>query len=142
MSTASRRSRSSDLFDHLRASTGLEPSPADIGDIFELIPALRLAARIALARGEYVAAAHPTLGELYLVSVSGDQAAETDRDEALAHYAVAARFPVQRRILRERLDLFGALGFRPTLVSAAQAPANCVRVTTLRVKRKLLAGWR
>lgn len=105
------------LLDHLGTSTGLEPAMVDIGDIFDVIPAVRLAAHVALERGEYLAAAHGTLGELYLVS--GDQAAELGRTEALAHYLVAGTFPAERDILLERLHFYAALGFRPVLISAA-----------------------
>src|ERR1700722_10028064 len=72
------------LLDHLETVTSIVPAPSDIGDIFDIIPAVRLAAQLALERGEYPAAAHATLGELYLVS--GDQAAEVEREQALAHY--------------------------------------------------------
>ena len=105
------------LLDHLRTATGLDPVPVDIGDIFDIIPAVRLAATVALERSEYLAAAHATLGELYLVS--GDQAAELERREALAHYLVAGAFPMERDILLERLHFFAGLGFRPSLVSDA-----------------------
>jgi hypothetical protein len=105
------------LLDHLQTVTGLEPAPSDIGDIFDIIPAVRLAAQVALERGEYLGAAHATLGELYLVS--GDQAAELQRQEALAHYQIAGAFPAERDIMLERLHFFAALGFRPVLVSAA-----------------------
>jgi hypothetical protein len=107
------------LLDHLRTATGLDTAPADIGDIFDIIPAVRLAAGVALERGEYLAAAHASLGELYLVS--GDQAAELERQDALAHYRVAGEFPMERDILLERLHYFAGLGFRPNLVSAAIA---------------------
>jgi hypothetical protein len=107
------------LLDHLQMITGLEPAPSDIGDIFDIIPAVRLAAQVALERGEYVAAARATLGELYLVS--GDQASELERQKALAHYRIAGAFPAERDIMLQRLHFFAALGFRPVLVSAAIA---------------------
>jgi hypothetical protein len=107
------------LLDHLSTVTGLEAAHADIGDIFDIIPAVRLAAGVALERGEYPAAAHATLGELYLVS--GDQTAESERQEAMAHYLVAGAFPMERDILLARLHFFAGLGFRPNLVSAAIA---------------------
>jgi len=107
------------LLDHLRTATGLDTAPADIGDIFDIIPAVRLAAHAAVERGEDLAAAHASLGELYLVS--GDQTAEMERQEAMAHYLVAGAFPMERDILLERLHFFAGLGFRPNLVSAAIA---------------------
>lgn len=105
------------LLDHLRTATGLEPATAEIGDIFDVIPSVRLAAHAALERSEFLAAAHATLGELYLVS--GDQAAELERTEALAHYLVAGAFPMERDILLERLHYYAGLGFRPVLISSA-----------------------
>jgi len=105
------------LLDHLELATGLDPAPSEVGDLFDIIPAVRLAARVDLERGEYVGAAHGTLGELYVVS--GDQAAEHERDEALGHYLVAGTFPRERAILSERLHFFASLGFRPSLVWAS-----------------------
>ena len=105
------------LLDHLRFSTGLEPESAGVDDIFDLIPAVRIAARAALDRGDEAASAHATLGELSLVS--GDQASPSDRELALNHYVQAATSAVDRDALLERLRLFAALGFRPALVSAA-----------------------
>jgi hypothetical protein len=105
------------LLDHLRTATGLEPAAADVDDIFDLIPAVRLSAGIALARGQDIAGAHATLGELYLVS--GDQTSPAGRKEALAHYAQARASEIVRESLLERLRLFAALGFRPEFVSEA-----------------------
>ncbi len=113
------------LLDHLQMATGLDPAPADIDDIFDIIPAVRLAAQVALERGEYLAAAHATLGELYLVS--GDQAAELERQEAMAHYLIAGAFPMERDILLERLHYFAGLGFRAGLVSDAIAALSAKR---------------
>jgi hypothetical protein len=107
------------LLDHLHTATGLETAKVDIGDIFDIIPAVRLAATVALERGEFVGAAHATLGELYLVS--GDQAAELERRHALTHYLVAGTFPMERDVLLERLHYFAGLGFRPGLVADAIA---------------------
>jgi hypothetical protein len=107
------------VLDHLQMATGLDPAPADVDDIFDIIPAVRLAARVALERGDSLAAAHATLGELYLVS--GDQAAELEWRKAMAHYLVAGAFPMERDILLERLHYFAGLGFRPVLISAAIA---------------------
>ncbi len=105
------------LLDHLRFSTGLEPESAEVDDIFDLIPAVRIAASAALERVDQAAAAHATLGELCLVS--GDQASPDDRKLALRHYAEAGASPADRDALLERLGLFAALGFRPSLVSEA-----------------------
>jgi len=104
------------LLDHLWVATGLAPESADVDDIFDLIPAVRIAARAALDRGE-TAGAHATLGELCLVS--GDQASPGDRELALRHYAEARVSAGDRDALLERLRLFAALGFRPALVSDA-----------------------
>ncbi len=105
------------LLDHLRFSTGLEPESAEVDDIFDLIPAVRIAAGAALERADDAAGAHATLGELCLVS--GDQASPGDRALALRHYAEAGVSPADRDALLERLGLFAALGFRPGLVSEA-----------------------
>lgn len=105
------------LLDHLRFSTGLEPESAEVDDIFDLIPAVRIAARAALERTEEAAGAHATLGELCLVS--GDRASPDDRDLALRHYVQAGASAADRDALLERLRLFAALGFRTELVSAA-----------------------
>ncbi len=108
------------LLDHLRFSTGLEPESAEVDDIFDLIPAVRIAASAALERAEEAAGAagaHATLGELCLVS--GDQASPDDRKLALRHYAEAGVSAGDRDALLERLGLFAALGFRPGLVSEA-----------------------
>jgi hypothetical protein len=105
------------LLDHLRFSTGLEPESADVDDIFDLIPAVRIAARAALDRADEASAAHATLGELCLVS--GDQASPDDRELALRHYSQAGASPTDRNALLERLRLFAALGFRTALVSDA-----------------------
>ena len=105
------------LLDHLRFSTGLEPESADVDDIFDLIPAVRIAARAALERGDEAAGAHATLGELSLVS--GDQASPDDRELAIRHYVQAGASTADRDALRERLQLFAALGFRPGLVAEA-----------------------
>ena len=93
-------------------STGLE-----VDDLFDLIPAVRLAARADLERVEDAAGAHATLGELLLVS--GDQASPTDREATLAHYAEAGTVSIVRQVLIERLRLFAGLGFLPALVSDA-----------------------
>ena len=103
------------LLDHLRISTGLEPESAETDDIFDLIPAVRIAARAALERKEEAAEANATLAELCLVS--GDQSSPADRQRALNHYAASG--PTDRDALRERLRLFEALGFRHALVSEA-----------------------
>jgi hypothetical protein len=105
------------LLDHLRFSTGLDPESPDVDDIFDLIPAVRMAARAALDRVDEASGAHATLGELCLVS--GDQASPADRELALRHYAQAGACAADRDALLERLRLFAALGFRPELVSAA-----------------------
>jgi len=105
------------LLDHLRDSTGLIIETADVDDIFDLIPAVRIAARAALADGNDAAGAHATLGELRLIS--GDQTSPGDREQALADYTAASSSPAIRDALIERLDLFYALGFRPALVLAA-----------------------
>jgi hypothetical protein len=109
------------LLDHLRLSTGLDPDRADVAagidDIFDLIPAVRIAARAALDQGYDAAGAHGTLGELYLVS--GDQASANDREVALSHYAEARVSGPERDALLERLRLFDGLGFRPGLVAGA-----------------------
>jgi len=104
------------LLDHLRNSTGLEAS-TDVDDLFDLIPAVRLAARADLERPEDHAGAHATLAELILVS--GDQASADDRAAALFHYREAGRSATVREILIARLHLFAGLGFRPALVSDA-----------------------
>ena len=105
------------LLEHLRNSTGIEPASADVDDLFDLIPAVRLAARADLERVEDAAGAHATLGELLLVS--GDQASSADREAALAHYAEAGAVSIVRKVLIERLQMFEGLGFRPSLVSEA-----------------------
>jgi hypothetical protein len=105
------------LLDHLRFSTGLEPESADVDDIFDLIPAVRISARAALDRGGEGASAHATLGELSVVS--GDQASPEDRELALRHCAQVGASTADRDALLERLRLFAALGFRPGLVSEA-----------------------
>jgi len=105
------------LLDHLRLATGLEPESAEVDDIFDLIPAVRIAASAALERADEAAGAHATLGELYLVS--GDQASPDNRELALRHYAEAGASAADRDALLERLGLFAALGFRPGLVSEA-----------------------
>jgi hypothetical protein len=105
------------LLDHLRFSTGLEPESAEVDDVFDLIPAVRIAARAALERPDEAAGAHATLGELCLVS--GDQASTEDHELALRHYAEARVSAADRDALIERLRLFAALGFRPALVSEA-----------------------
>ena len=105
------------LLDHLRFSTGLDAGRAEVDDVFDLIAAVRIGAHAALARGDDAAAAHATLAELSLVS--GDQASPADRDRALAHYTAAGASGEVRESLLERLQLFGALGFRPALVSGA-----------------------
>ncbi len=103
------------LLDHLRDSTGLTIEPPDVDDIFDLIPAVRIGARVALAAGMDAAGAHATLGELSLIT--GDQTSLADRERALAHYSAASE--AMRDSLTERLRLFDALGFRPALVLAA-----------------------
>jgi len=105
------------LLEHLRNATGLEPASADVDDLFDLIPAVRLAARADLERLEDAAGADATLGELLLVS--GDQASPADRETALFHYAEARSVSIVRKVLIERLRLFAGLGFRPALVSDA-----------------------
>ena len=105
------------LLDHLRNATGLEPASAGVDDLFDLIPAVRLAARADLARIEDTAGADATLAELFLVS--GDQASPADRETALFHYAEAGSWLSVRKVLIERLNLFAGLGFRPALVSEA-----------------------
>lgn len=105
------------LLDHLRNATGLEPASSDVDDLFDLIPAVRLAARAELERAEEAAGAHATLAELYLVS--GDQASPADQAAALFHYTEAASVSIVRKVLIERLRLFEELGFRPGLVSEA-----------------------
>jgi hypothetical protein len=104
------------LLDHLRNATGLAAS-TDVDDLFDLIPAVRLAARADLERAEGAFGAHATLAELYLVS--GDQTSPADREAALFHYSEAGVSPTVRETLIERLHLFAGLGFRPTLVSEA-----------------------
>jgi hypothetical protein len=104
------------LLDHLRNATGLE-AVTDVNDLFDLIPAVRLAARADLERAEDAAGAHATLAELLLVT--GDQASPADREAALFHFAEAGAFSTVRKVLIERLNLFKGLGFRPTLVSEA-----------------------
>ena len=99
------------LLGHLRDATGLVIEPPDVDDIFDLIPAVRIAARAALAAGKDSASAHATLGELRLIS--GDQTSPTDRERALAHYSAAGHSPEIRDSLIERLALLYALGFRP-----------------------------
>jgi len=105
------------LLDHLHNSTGLIIEAADVDDIFDLIPAVRIAARAALAAGKDAAGAHATLGELGLIS--GDQTSPGDREQALAHYTAVRSSPAVRDSLIERLNLFYTLGFRPALVQAA-----------------------
>jgi hypothetical protein len=105
------------LLDHLRNVTGLEPASADVDDLFDLIPAVRLAARADLERVEDAAGADATLAELLLVS--GDQASPADRETALFHYAEAGAVPIVKKVLLERLRLLAGLGFRPALVSEA-----------------------
>jgi hypothetical protein len=105
------------LLEHLRNTTGLEPASAGVDDLFDLIPAVRLAARADLERVEDTAGADATLAELLLVS--GDQASPADRETALFHYAEARSWSSVRNILIERLHLFAGLGFRPALVSEA-----------------------
>jgi len=105
------------LLEHLRNTAGVEPASADVDDLFDLIPAVRLAGRAALERAEDTAGAHATLGELLLVS--GDQASAADREAALFHYLEAARSKSVREPLLGRLRMFGRLGFRPGLVSEA-----------------------
>ncbi len=105
------------LLDHLSVLTGLSIEAADVDDIFDLIPAVRIAARAALAGGRDTAGAHATLGELGLIS--GDQTSLADREQALTHYNAARGTSIVRDSLLERLQLFRSLGFRPALVSAA-----------------------
>ena len=105
------------LLDHLSVSTGVTLEAGDVDDIFDLIPAVRIAARAALAGGNDEAGAHATLGELGLIS--GDQASPGEREQALTHYTAARETSIVRDSLLERLQLFRALGFRPALVSAA-----------------------
>ena len=105
------------LLDHLRFATGLEPESADVDDICDLIPAVRIAASAALERADEAAGAHATLGELCLVS--GDQASPDNRELALRHYAEAGASVADREALLDRLRLFAALGFRPGLVAEA-----------------------
>ena len=105
------------LLEHLRNATGLEPASADVDDVFDLIPAVRIAASAALERADEAAGAHATLGELCLVS--GDQASPDNRELALRHYAEAGASVADREALLERLRLFAALGFRPGLVVEA-----------------------
>jgi hypothetical protein len=105
------------LLEHLRNTTGIEPASAEVDDLFDLIPAVRLAARVDLERVEDAAGADATLGELLLVS--GDQASPGDRETALFHYAEAGSVSIVRKVLIERLHLFRGLGFRPALVSDA-----------------------
>jgi len=105
------------LLEHLRNATGMEPASADVDDLFDLIPAVRLAARADLERVEDTAGAHATLGELLLVS--GDQASPIDRQAALFHYAECRADSIVRKVLIERLQMFQELGFRPALVSDA-----------------------
>ncbi len=105
------------LLDHLIVSTGLPLEAADVDHIFDLIPAVRIAARADLACGKDPAGAHATLGELGLIS--GDQTSPGDREQALTHYTAARATSLVRDSLLERLQLFRALGFRPALVSAA-----------------------
>jgi hypothetical protein len=104
------------LLDHLRNATGLAAS-TDVDDLFDLIPAVRLAARADLERVEDTAGAHATLGELLLVS--GDQASPIDREAALFHYAECRADSIVRKVLVERLQMFQGLGFRPALVADA-----------------------
>lgn len=104
------------LLDHLRNATGLAAS-TDVDDLFDLIPAVRLAARANLECAEDAAGAHATLAELYLVS--GDQASTADRETALYHYREARASPKVRETLIGRLRLLDGLGFRPALVSEA-----------------------
>jgi hypothetical protein len=109
------------LLDHLQNATGLAPVIENVADVFDLIPAVRLGATadLELVGGsrDVTAGAHGTLAELCLVS--GDQASAADREAALFHYAQAGSSPAVRQTLLDRLHLFEALGFRPTLVSAA-----------------------
>jgi hypothetical protein len=105
------------LLEHLRNTTGLEPGSMDVDDLFDLIPAVRLAARADLERVEDAAGADATLGELLLVS--GDQASAADRETALFHYAEAGSVSIVREVLIERLQMFQGLGFRPALVFEA-----------------------
>ena len=104
------------LLDHLQMSTGLDPEWVETDDIFDLIPAVRIAARAALERDGEAGGANATLGELRLVS--GDQASPADRERTLLYYAEAG-VAMDRDPLRERLRLFEALGFRPSLVADA-----------------------
>jgi hypothetical protein len=101
------------LLEHLRNATGLEPASTHVDDIFDLIPAVRLAARA----DEDTAGSNATLGELLLVS--GDQASAGDRETALAHYAQAGAISIVKKLLIDRLRLLAGLGFRPALVSEA-----------------------
>ncbi len=107
------------LLDHLSIATGHEAVSTGITDIFDIIPAVRFAASVALDAGDFIAAAHSTLGELYLVS--GDQTDVKEREEALARYRFASGFPEERDILAARLHFFAGLGFRPTLVADASS---------------------
>jgi hypothetical protein len=104
------------LLDYLQNATGLVAS-TDVDDLFDLIPAVRLAARADLERVEDIAGAHATLGELLLVS--GDQASPIDREAARFHYAECRADSMVRKVLIERLQMFQELGFRPALVSDA-----------------------
>ena len=104
------------LLDHLENATGLAAS-TDVDDLFDLIPAVRLAARADLERPEDHAGAHATLAELYLVS--GDQASAADCEAALRHYRQTGTSATVRSALIDRLHLFAGLGFRPALVSDA-----------------------
>jgi hypothetical protein len=94
-----------------------EACSTGVDDLFDLIPAVRLAARASLERAEDSTGAHATLGELLLVS--GDQASPVDREAALFHYREAAQSKSVREALLGRLRMFGRLGFRPGLVSEA-----------------------
>jgi hypothetical protein len=103
------------VLDHLELATGLKVEIAQVDDIFDLLPAVRIAARAAIDRGE-ISQARATLGELALVSA--DQASAAELSAALEHCS-AVRAANCGEDLMERLGLFASLGFRVAWIGKA-----------------------
>ncbi|HTM52330.1 MAG TPA: hypothetical protein VL285_26725 [Bryobacteraceae bacterium] len=103
------------VLDHLEMATGQKPERAEVDDIFDLLPAVRIAARAAFDRGEIIPA-HVTLGELALVSA--DQTSAAELSAALEHCSAVSAANCGED-LRERLGLFASLGFRAAWIGKA-----------------------
>ena len=82
----------------------------------------------------------PRLGELYLVS--GDQAAELERHEALAHYLVAGAFPMERDILLERLHYSCRARVPAVPGFVSYSALSCQAGIMCRCGRRHVSKWR